>query len=229
MRKHPMTRRGVWLLLAAVLLSGCTALKTPGRPLAKPANAQGYGPILFIPLGGVDANYIKSYATYFKDKLGLDITIIEPRSSILGGQTSFDTKRNQLKAVKVIEEIIPLTSSTMYAGNLPVDNLAKYRVIVAITNQDLYDDHKPELNFVFAQAAETRRGYRIGVVSLKRLDPAFYKQRHQSKVVRERLQKLLTKQIGRLYYGLPGSTDPSSVMYDGINSIADVDRMGEGF
>jgi predicted Zn-dependent protease len=223
-----VTRRAILTLLAGGLLSGCAMPKTPGRPLAKPAGAKGYGPVLFIPMGRVDENYIKTQARYFKEKLGLDIAVLKLRDDEFGGD-NFDTRRKQVDGVALMESVIPYTDPNRHLTSLPEGNFSGYKVIVLIINRDLYDSNSPELNFVFSMGMETRRGYRVGLVSMTRLEPAFYRQRHQSKIVRERLRKLLTKQLGRLYYSLPDSPDPSSVMYRGINSIGDVDRMGEGF
>jgi len=44
-----------------------------------------------------------------------------------------------------------------------------------------------------------------------------------------RLRKMVTKNIGVLYYELPTTDDPRSVMYDGINSVEDLDNMCEDF
>jgi len=44
-----------------------------------------------------------------------------------------------------------------------------------------------------------------------------------------RLQKLVTKSIGLMYFGLPLSDDPGSVLYRNILGPRDLDRMSEEF
>jgi hypothetical protein len=40
---------------------------------------------------------------------------------------------------------------------------------------------------------------------------------------------MVTKNIGLLYFGLPVSGDPHSVLYGNVGGIDDLDRMGEDF
>jgi len=44
-----------------------------------------------------------------------------------------------------------------------------------------------------------------------------------------RVQKLVTKSIGLMYFGLPLSDDPGSVLYRNILGPRDLDRMSEEF
>lgn len=43
----------------------------------------------------------------------------------------------------------------------------------------------------------------------------------------ERARKMVTRYIGLLYYGLPLSDDPESLLYDNVLGPADLDRMEE--
>ena len=45
----------------------------------------------------------------------------------------------------------------------------------------------------------------------------------------QRLQKMVTKDIGILYFGLPQSDDPKSVLYKDVLGPMDLDRMSEDF
>jgi hypothetical protein len=44
-----------------------------------------------------------------------------------------------------------------------------------------------------------------------------------------RLRKIVTKDIGILYYGLPQSQSPKSVLYSQIMGIEELDAVGEDF
>lgn len=234
---------GILLVLIAALLSGCTT-ETPATTAAsvtespgaeatpRPVEGKMEGPILFIPLGDVDKNAVQTLATHFEKKLKLDIDVLEEKDGNVedfGATESLDTERKQLKGAEFLEKVLPYTEASPQNPALPEGNLSKYRVIIAITNQDLYNNKRPEKDFLFSVGSDSKRGYLLGVISQKRLDPAFYQKKPDAKVTQERLQKLVMKQIGRFYYGKTGSSDPSSVMYDGISSVADVDRMKEKF
>ena len=45
----------------------------------------------------------------------------------------------------------------------------------------------------------------------------------------QRIQKMITKNLGILYYGLPQSDDPGSVLYKSILGPDDLDRASEDF
>jgi len=47
--------------------------------------------------------------------------------------------------------------------------------------------------------------------------------------VASRLRKMVTKNIGVLYFHLPQSNDPRSVLYKSVGGISELDYMGEEF
>jgi hypothetical protein len=47
--------------------------------------------------------------------------------------------------------------------------------------------------------------------------------------VKSRLRKMVTKNIGILYYRLPQSNDLRSVLYKNVGGISELDYMGEEF
>lgn len=61
------------------------------------------------------------------------------------------------------------------------------------------------------------------------MDPVAYGQPPNEELLRSRLRKMVMKDIGIMYYGLPLSNDPRSVMYRNILGIDDLDRMTEHF
>jgi len=44
-----------------------------------------------------------------------------------------------------------------------------------------------------------------------------------------RLRKMVTKDIGILYFGRPQNQNPKSVLYNGIMGIEELDQVGEDF
>src|SRR6185437_2903516 len=69
----------------------------------------------------------------------------------------------------------------------------------------------------------------VAVISTARLDPKFYGYSSSSRLRDLRVRKLLARDIGRLYFHLPESVDPSSVLYWNYSGIGDVDNMRESF
>ena len=63
----------------------------------------------------------------------------------------------------------------------------------------------------------------LAVVSTAHLDDGLLGNKTQ------RLQKMVTKDIGILYFGLPQSDDPKSVLYKDVLGPIDLDRMSEDF
>ncbi len=47
--------------------------------------------------------------------------------------------------------------------------------------------------------------------------------------LRKRLRKVVTKDIGLLYYGKPDSDNPRSVLYNNIMGIQELDHVTENF
>ena len=48
-------------------------------------------------------------------------------------------------------------------------------------------------------------------------------------VLKDRLQKMVAKNIGIMQFGLPASTNPRSVLFGNILGVDDLDRMTEEF
>ena len=67
------------------------------------------------------------------------------------------------------------------------------------------------------------------MVSTGRMDPAFFGRPSDESLTELRLKKLITKNIGLMYFGYFQSSDPKSVLYQSILSIGDLDRVGEDF
>jgi len=88
--------------------------------------------------------------------------------------------------------------------------------VIGITNEDLYAE---DLNFIFGQAYSPGN---IGVVSIIRLDPSFYKLKENKKLLIERAVKETIHEVGHML-GLGHCSDWGCVM-SFSNTIADVDR-----
>jgi hypothetical protein len=65
----------------------------------------------------------------------------------------------------------------------------------------------------------------LAVLSTARMGPEPGPFGHQLETAR--LRKMVTKYIGVMYFGLPQSSDPRSVLYGNILGVPDLDAMGE--
>src|SRR5262249_12969171 len=97
--------------------------------------------------------------------------------------------------------------------------------IIGITQQDMY---------IASHAMRWRYGfsYRSGnsvVISTAHMRPFLAGLRGKQDVIQTRARKILTSNIGALVYRLPPSRDPSSVLFNRINGVDDIDVMGESF
>jgi len=97
-------------------------------------------------------------------------------------------------------------------------------ILVGVTDEDMYIS---EMNWSYAFS--WRQEERFAIVCTARMDPAFSKEPADPKIVEARARKMITKDIGLLYYRLQPSYDFSSAVYDYIDDVEDLDDMGEDF
>ena len=88
--------------------------------------------------------------------------------------------------------------------------------ILGITNEDLYTE---SLNFVFGQAK--MRG-RVALISISRLDPAFFRQPEDEDLFEGRAVKEAIHEVGHMTFGLGHCRNRECVM-SFSNTIGDVD------
>lgn len=69
----------------------------------------------------------------------------------------------------------------------------------------------------------------VAVVSYARMDPATLGQAPDAAVLETRLRKMISKNIGIIYYGLPTSNNPRSAMFRNILGVDHLDRLTEDF
>jgi predicted Zn-dependent protease len=70
---------------------------------------------------------------------------------------------------------------------------------------------------------------RFAVVSNARMNPANLGQPASTELLNTRFRKMVMKNIGVLYYQMPTNSNPKSVLYNKIEGIEELDRMGEEF
>jgi len=196
------------IIAALFLTSGC--FRRAYVPVDK-NTLKGSGKLYFVPLGIFPAKTANDLASFYRNKYGLQIEILPnvPYSS-----TAIDPRRNQLIAERAIE--------MMKEANPQLANDSQ-AILIGLTSKDMYIA-KYDWQFSFSYRAEEK----YAVVSSGRMTlPG--RQGITEELIQTRFRKMLTKNVGLLYYHLPASNDPRSVLYRKVGGISELDYMGEEF
>lgn len=210
-----MTRK---VVLLVCLVAALVAWRIASRSLESSSAAAPLIPvtqgskIYFIPIGNFPAQGLDSLVEYYRQKYGLDINVVR---SIPLDESTRDSARQQIIAEKLV------SSLNHSFSKLASDPKA---ILIGFTSEDIYPASRNwQFAFGWRQASS-----RTAVVSTARLnlrsDAAF-----ASDIAATRLRKLVTKDIGLLYYGLPQSRDSKSVLYGQIMGIDELDQASEDF
>ena len=168
--------------------------------------------VYLVPLGEISSPSLNSLVVYYRQKYNLGVEIL-PALKLEPWLT--DYSRRQLVAQELIKE--------MKRNYSEIAN-DRTMILIGITSMDMYIRDYPWI-FAFSW----REGGRFAVVSTGRMDPAFFGRPSDESLTELRLKKLITKNIGLMYFGYFQSSDPNSVLYRSILSIGDLDRIGEDF
>lgn len=178
------------------------------RPSAPPLD------LYFVPVGDVPAALMSSLVAEVEQTLEIPVTVL---SGVSVEPTMFNPARSQLIAEQLITVV--RTAQPTVVGN------PRARVI-AVTAQDMYINARIEWRFALSLRSNDNS---VAVVSYARMDPAYLRITPGEELLQSRLRKMILKNIGMIYYGLPASRDPLSVLYGNVLGVDDVDYMSEFF
>ena len=168
--------------------------------------------LYFVPLGNFPTASLAKFANASKQKTGIEVIVTQPVPFAL---TTVDKRRQQV----IAEEAINLMRARY--PELASDPNA---TVIGLTNEDLFiQGEDDEYAFCYRMLA------RFAVVSSARLDPANLGGSANDLVTESRMRKMLLKNIGILYYHMPVNHDPKSVLFEDVDEVADLDKMGEDF
>ena len=190
------------VLVACALVAGASAQTAP-----KPE-------LYFVAIGEVAPDTINGLVSHFRVKFGVSIKTLPP----LGfDQATFDRQRSQVVADRLIQAV-----------RVRHATLAKNPAtrVIGITPFDMYMEAMRQWAFTFSTRTADRR---FAVVSYARMDPANLGDAPNDTLLRSRLRKMVTKNIGIMYFGLPASANPRSALFGNILGVDDLDRMTEDF
>ena len=168
--------------------------------------------LYFVPLGNFSTASLTKFANLSKQKTGIEVIVTQPVPFAL---TTVDKRRQQV----IAEEAINLMRARY--PELASDPNA---IVIGLTNEDLFIRENDD-QYAFCY----RMLHRFAVVSSARMDPTNLGGSANDLLTETRMRKMLLKNIGILYYHMPVNHDPKSVLYEDVEEVADVDKMGEDF
>lgn len=171
--------------------------------------------LLLVAVGDVPPALMSSLVAGVEQTLGIQVAVLRPLSV---DRTMYDPARSQL----IADELIAAVRSR--DPTLARDPRAR---VIAITPQDMYIKARRETGrYAFSLRSNENS---VAVVSYARMDPAYLGNGPEEELLRSRLRKMVIKNIGIMYYGLPVSRDPRSVLYGNVLGLVDLDYMSEFF
>jgi predicted Zn-dependent protease len=193
-----------------------TGVAAPAQsgPTPKPnlPSAQGRR-IYFVAIGDFPDDQIQQLVQYYRERFKLGIQTL---AAIPIDPSAIDPRRQQLVAERLI------TSVRNAFPRLANDANA---ILIGFTLTDMYP---ASMNWRFAFGWRIANA-RTAVVSTARMDLHYPGEPSDVALPEIRLRKVVTKDIGILYYGLPQSNNPRSVLYGKILGIEELDRVSEEF
>lgn len=200
----------ITLLIVFHLVSLFSAV--PQRQVTETPRPEKLSRVYFVKLGKFSSPSPERLVQYYGQKLGLDIRVLP---EVPFERMAVNYGRQQL----VAEELVELMKRAYQ--DLANDPQA---VLIGITTDDMYI-RKSSWRYAFSW----RHEWRFAVVSSARMDPVFFREPADDELAHIRLQKMISKNVGIMYYGLPQSKDRRSVLFGPILSRDDLDSIGEDF
>jgi len=176
-----------------------------------PPKLQASGQIYLVPIGGFPPVALDYLRDCYARRFGLDLRVLPP---IPIDPSAANDQRQQLIAEPLIAEL-----NRRYA------NLASRPdvVLIGFVMPDMYGLDEPSWKFEFGQTSG-----RSGVISTARFIIG-YGQRADGNLIITRIRKMTGRYLGRLYYGLPANSNPTSLMYSELLGLEELDAMSEDF
>lgn len=171
---------------------------------------KGSGKLYLVPLGNFPTDIAADLASFYRDKYKLEM---ETLPSVPLSEVAVNRKRDQVIAEQVI--------AIMKQANPQITNDPD-AIMIGLTTEDMYIN---QMDWQFA--FNWRDGGRYAVVSCARMYLPVRRWKITEKVMVKRLRKMVTKNVGILYYHLKPNDDPRSVLYRNVAGIRDLDYMRE--
>ncbi|HEY2169763.1 MAG TPA: hypothetical protein VGJ30_09075 [Candidatus Angelobacter sp.] len=176
--------------------------------VANPEELHGHGKLYFVPVGR-QAIFVRSLAEYYANKFGIEIYLL-PEVKLQ--PSACMPIRNQCIADEVV--------AAMANANPDIARNPE-SVMIALTDEDIFPK-ETGWDFMYSQHAN-----RMGVVSTRRMDPAFWGGRPDNEIRLASTKQMLTKYIALEYFHLPESFDPTSILFSPLTPNGGPDNIYE--
>jgi predicted Zn-dependent protease len=203
----------VVVLIAYVVVLGSARPRSPAELAVAPASPIGVPSppvprkVYLAPFGDFPREDADALVGHYEQKFGLTIEVLP---ALPVPDEAMDTDRGQLVAERLLDAI---AASDVVAADPDA-------VVIGLTDIDMYIAGE-----TWRYAYGLRSGGSHAIVSTARMDDLRADEARQH----QRLRKMVTKNLGILYYGLTVSDDPRSVLYYDIGGPQDLDYASEDF
>ena len=167
------------------------------------------GTLYFVPMGR-QAISVQSLADYYRQKFNIQINILAP---VPLSRSSCVPERRQCIAEEMLLDV---------QRHYPKVAADPDSVMIMLTDEDVFPR---AYGWEFTYSLHI--GNRLGMVSTRRMDPAFWGDPPDEKRTLASTRQMLTKYIALLYFHVPISYDPSSVMYQPLTPDGGADDLYE--
>lgn len=169
--------------------------------------------IYFVPIGDFPTEQLQPLVEFYRQKYKLGIAVL---NSIPVDPVTRDASRQQLVAENLVASV---------RSGVAEHSSDQGAILIGFTSEDIYP---ASMNWQFAFGWRESDAH-SAVVSTARLNLVNPGQPADSNVSSVRLRKIVTKDLGILYYGLPQSQNAKSVLYNQIMGIEELDQVGDDF
>ncbi len=166
-----------------------------------------------MPIGDAPMPEINALVDHYREKFGITVHVLEPMTL---DASDVNMNRRQLVAENVIQSM--LRNYPKYASN-------KSAILIGITAYDMYPRGE-NWQFCFGWRITA---VRAAVVSTARMELEYPDEPVIEATLQKRLRKVVTKDIGIMYYGKSPNDNPKSVLFNGILGIQELDQVTEDF
>jgi hypothetical protein len=174
--------------------------------------------VCLVAVGAAPDIPVDRVAGYTSTLLGSPVGILDPipLTRHAGGLPVIEEQRLQV-GTGAVERIVHATYPMLW-GDRDV-------TLLILTGHDLWFEDLPRQRYAFGTVTVSNGGGGFAIVSSARMDPAAYGQAADFAVLERRMQVLIGKYIAILRYRATPSPDPTSPVYNAVQSPADLDRM----
>lgn len=169
--------------------------------------------VFFVPIGSFPDDQLDALVRFYHQSYNLDIAVLKNLSL---DESAHDSSRQQYVAEKLCDSL---------RSSFPEFSDNPSQILIGFTTEDIY----PLTNNWRFAFGWRKTGTGTAVVSTARMSLPYRGEGLSFNVPETRLRKMVTKDIGILYYGLPQNRNPKSVLYNQILGIEELDAVSEEF